>query len=50
MTEETKLENKKLELEAEMGRLFLQIEQAKNAQAQAAQRINKILEELKKIE
>ena len=40
----------KLELEAEMGRLFFQIEQMKAAQAQAAQRINQILEELKKLE
>lgn len=42
--------NKKLELEAEMGRLFLQIEQMKAQQAQIAQRINEILEELKKVE
>ena len=39
----------KLELEAEIGRLFLQIEEAKTAQHQAVQRINQILEELKKI-
>jgi len=50
MTEETKPENKKLELEAEMGRCFLQIEQYKANQAQLAQRINQILEELKKVE
>jgi hypothetical protein len=40
----------KLELEAEMGRLFLRIEQLKAEQANAAQRINQILEELKKVE
>lgn len=49
-TEEIKPDNKKLELEAEMGRLFLEVEKAKAFQAQAAQRINQILEELKKAE
>jgi uncharacterized coiled-coil protein SlyX len=43
-------ENKKLELEAEMGRLFLRLEQQKAEQAQIAQRINQILAELKKVE
>jgi len=40
----------KLELEAEMGRLFFRIEQMKAEQAQSVQRINQILEELKKLE
>jgi hypothetical protein len=43
-------QNAKLELEAEMGRLFLQLEESKAFQLQVTQRINQILEELKKVE
>jgi hypothetical protein len=39
----------KIELEAEMGRLFLRIEQLKAEQMQAAQRITQIIETLKEI-
>jgi uncharacterized protein YfdQ (DUF2303 family) len=40
----------KLELEAEMGRLFLRVEQLKAEQGQIAQRLNQILQELMKLE
>jgi hypothetical protein len=42
--------DERLKLEAEMGRLFLQIEQAKAAQAQCTQRINEILQQLREPE
>jgi hypothetical protein len=44
------MENKKLELEAEMGRLFFQIEQAKQAQVSMTNRINEILSSIRAIE
>jgi hypothetical protein len=50
MKKEIKPENKRLPLEAEMGRLFLQLEESKAFQLQVTQRINQIIEELKKVE
>lgn len=44
--EEVKPDNNKLELEAEMGRLFLHIEKLKAEQQRAAVRLNQILKEL----
>jgi hypothetical protein len=40
------MENKKLQLEAEIGRLFLEIEKAKAFQEQAKQKIHELLVEL----
>jgi hypothetical protein len=40
---------KKILLEAEMGRAFLELEKAKAAQAQITQRINAIIAELDKL-
>lgn len=40
----------KLELEAEVGRLFLELERAREFQGQVMQRIQQIKEELKKLE
>ena len=39
----------KLELEAEIGRLFIEIEKAKAFQAQAVQRINELLKQIEAI-
>jgi len=39
----------KLELEAEMGRCFLEIEKARALQQQLTQRINAIIEQLEKL-
>jgi hypothetical protein len=44
------MENKKLELEAEMGRLFFQIEQEKQKQINMTARINEILSSIRAIE
>jgi exonuclease VII small subunit len=44
------MENKKLELEAEMGRLFLELEKARAFQAQAMQRINELRQQIEKLD
>lgn len=44
------MSDEKLKLEAEIGRLFLQLEEAKQVQAKCAQRINELLAELKEKE
>jgi uncharacterized coiled-coil protein SlyX len=41
--------DKKLILEAEVGRLFIELEKTKAAQQQLAQRINSILTEIEKL-
>ena len=43
------MENKKLQLEAEIGRLFLEIEKAKAFQEQAKQKINELLRQIEAI-
>lgn len=40
------MENKKLLLEAELGRLFLELERAREFQGQAMQRVNQVRKEL----
>lgn len=42
--------DKKIELEAEMGRLFVQIERLKHSQIGCTDRINQILVEIRELE
>ena len=44
------MEDQKLALEAELGRLFLELERAREFQGQVMQRMNQIKEELKKLD
>jgi hypothetical protein len=40
---------KKIQLEAEMGRAFLELEKAKAAQAQLTQHINNLIQQIQKL-
>lgn len=44
------MEDKKIILEAEIGRLFLEIERAKAFQAQAMQKVGELLQQINEIE